>query len=214
MRTIMVLNAKGGCGKSTLSTNLASYFAVVRGQKVVIIDFDPQGSSIAWLKARGEREPIILGLPAWEKSVRIPKSVDVVILDTPARVQGQELSQLVRRVETIIVPVLPSPIDMRAAADFLKALLLNGKISRKQTKVAVVANRVRENTLIYQSLQAFLKSLKIPFLTSLRDTQNYIRAEDQGLGIFEMPASQVWQDLEQWQPLLRWLRSQRSFPDE
>ncbi len=213
MRTIMVLNAKGGCGKSTISTNLASYFAVEKQQKVVMIDFDPQASSIAWLKARGDREPVIQGLPAWEKSVRIPKSVDVVILDTPARVQGQELSQLVRRVDTIIVPVLPSPIDMRAAADFMKALLLNGKISRKQTKLAVVANRVRENTLIYQSLQAFLKSLKIPFLTSLRDTQNYIRAEEQGVGIFEMPPSQVWQDLEQWQPLLRWLRSKRSQPD-
>ncbi len=213
MRTIMVLNAKGGCGKSTISTNLASYFAVERGQKVVIVDFDPQGSSMAWLKARGDREPLIQGLPAWEKNVRIPKSVDVVILDTPARVQGQELSQLVRRVETIIVPVLPSPIDMRAAADFMKALLLNGKISRKQTRLAVVANRVRENTLIYQSLQAFLKALKIPFLTSLRDTQNYIRAEDQGIGIFEMPPSQVWQDREQWEPLLRWLRSKRSLPD-
>ncbi len=213
MRTIMVLNAKGGCGKSTISTNLASYFAVERKQKVVIVDFDPQGSSMAWLKARGDREPLIQGLPAWEKNVRIPKSVDVVILDTPARVQGQELSQLVRRVETIIVPVLPSPIDMRAAADFMKALLLNGKISRKQTRLAVVANRVRENTLIYQSLQAFLKALKIPFLTSLRDTQNYIRAEDQGVGIFEMPPSQVWQDREQWEPLLRWLRSKRSLPE-
>ncbi len=213
MRTIMVLNAKGGCGKSTISTNLASYFAVERQQKVVIVDFDPQGSSMAWLRVRGDREPQIQGLPAWEKNVRIPKSVDVVILDTPARVQGQELSQLVRRVETIIVPVLPSPIDMRAAADFMKALLLNGKICRKQTRLAVVANRVRENTLIYQSLQAFLKSLKIPFLTSLRDTQNYIRAEDQGIGIFEMPPSQVWQDREQWEPLLRWLRSKRSLPD-
>ncbi len=213
MRTIMVLNAKGGCGKSTISTNLASYFAFEREQKVVMIDFDPQGSSMAWLKVRGDREPRIQGLPAWEKNVRIPTSVDVVILDTPARVQGQELSQLVRRVETIIVPVLPSPIDMRAAADFMKALLLNGKISRKQTKIAVVANRVRENTLIYQSLQAFLKSLKIPFLTSLRDTQSYIHAEQRGIGIFEMPPSLVWQDLEQWQPLLRWLRSKRSFPD-
>ncbi|VAX12080.1 ParA-like protein [hydrothermal vent metagenome] len=213
MRTIMVLNAKGGCGKSTISTNLASYFAFERQQTVVMIDFDPQGSSMAWLKVRGDREPRIQGLPAWEKSVRIPKSVDVVILDTPARVQGQELSQLVRRVETIIVPVLPSPIDMRAAADFMKALLLNGKISRKQTKIAVVANRVRENTLIYQSLQAFLKSLKIPFITSLRDTQNYIYAEQRGIGIFEMPPSVVWQDLEQWQPLLRWLRSKRSFPE-
>ncbi len=213
MRTIMVLNAKGGCGKSTISTNLASYFAFERQQKVVIIDFDPQGSSMAWLKVRGDREPRIQGLPAWEKNVRVPKSVDVVIMDTPARVQGQELSQLVRRVETIIVPVLPSPIDMRAAADFMKALLLNGKISRKQTKIAVVANRVRENTLIYQSLQAFLKSLKIPFITSLRDTQSYIHAEQRGVGIFEMPPSVVWQDLEQWQPLLRWLRSKRSFPD-
>ncbi|HFQ14186.1 MAG TPA: chromosome partitioning protein [Gammaproteobacteria bacterium] len=213
MRTIMVLNAKGGCGKSTIATNLASYFAAERQQQVALIDFDPQGSSMAWLAARGEREPRIQGLPAWEKSVRIPKSMDVVILDTPARVQGQELAQLVRRVETIIVPVLPSPIDMRAAADFMKALLLNGKISRRQTKVAVVANRVRENTLIYQSLQAFLKSLKIPFLTSLRDTQNYIHAEEQGIGIFEMPPSRVWQDREQWEPLLRWLRSKRSLPD-
>ncbi len=212
MRTIMVLNAKGGCGKSTIATNLASYFAAERQQQVALIDFDPQGSSMAWLAARGEREPRIQGLPAWEKSVRIPKSMDVVILDTPARVQGQELAQLVRRVETIIVPVLPSPIDMRAAADFMKALLLNGKISRRQTRVAVVANRVRENTLIYQSLQAFLKSLKIPFLTSLRDTQNYIHAEEQGIGIFEMPPSRVWQDREQWEPLLRWLRSKRSLP--
>ncbi|MCW9023916.1 MAG: ParA family protein [Gammaproteobacteria bacterium] len=214
MRTIMVLNSKGGCGKSTISTNLASYFAYECGQSVALVDFDPQGSTIAWLNVRPENYPEILGFPAWETSVRIPKNIDIVIMDTPARVQGKELSQLVRKVETVIVPVLPSPIDMRAAADFMKELLLNGKISRKQTKIAVVANRVKENTLIYHSLQAFLKSLKIPFLTSLRDTQNYIRAEERGLGIFEMAPSQVWQDLEQWQPLLRWLRSKRSRADK
>jgi len=120
---------------------------------------------------------------------------------------------LVRRAETIIVPVLPSPIDIRAAADFMKELLTTGKVSRKETRVAVVANRVRENTLIYQSLQAFLKSLRIPFVTSLRDTQNYIRAEERGVGIFEMAPSQVWWDREQWEPLVRWLRSKRSRAD-
>lgn len=213
MRTIMVLNAKGGCGKSTISTNLASYFAYELEQKVALVDFDPQGSTMAWLKARPDNYPEILGFSACEANVRIPKNIDVVIMDTPARVQGQELNQLVRKVETLIIPVLPSPIDMRAAADFMKELLLNGKISRKQTKVVVIANRVKENTLIYQSLQAFLKSLKIPFITSLRDTQNYIRAEERGLGIFEMAPSQVWQDLEQWQPLLSWLRSRRSKAD-
>ncbi|MDR9435342.1 MAG: ParA family protein [Thiohalophilus sp.] len=210
MRNIMVLNAKGGCGKSTIATNLASYYAYELEKQVTLADFDPQGSSLAWLKARPNNYPIIHGLDACRNPVRTPKQTEVVIMDAPARVQGPELTQLVRRVETIIVPVLPSPIDIRAAADFMRELLTTGKVSRNETRVAVVANRVRENTLIYQSLQAFLKSLKIPFVTTLRDTQNYIRAEERGVGIFEMAPSQVWWDLEQWEPLIRWLRSKRS----
>ena len=210
MRTIMVLNAKGGCGKSTIATNLASYYAWEREEKVVLADFDPQGSSIAWLNARHQRRPDVIGIAAWKDPVRVPKDTDVLIIDAPARVEGKELTELIRRVETILVPVLPSPIDIRAAADFMKELLTSGKVSRKETKVAVIANRVRENTLIYHTLQSFLKSLKIPFVTTLRDSQNYIRAEDRGIGIFEMAPSQVWQDLEQWEPLVRWLRSKRS----
>ncbi len=210
MRSIMVLNAKGGSGKSTIATNLASYYAWEQELNVVLADFDPQGSSIAWLKARDEQWPHIQGIAAWQEPVRPSKDTDIMIMDTPARVKGKELTTLVRRVETIIVPVLPSPIDIRAAADFMKELLTTGKVSRKETRVAVIANRVRENTLIYHTLQAFLKTLKIPFVTTLRDTQNYIRAEERGVGIFEMAPSQVWQDLEQWEPLIRWLRSKRS----
>lgn len=213
MRKIMVLNAKGGCGKSTIATNLASYYAYEREQPVTLLDFDPQGSSMAWLRVRPENYPQIHGIDATRENVRIPGVSEVVIMDAPARVQGPELTRLVRRAETIIVPVLPSPIDIRAAADFMKELLTTGKVSRKETRVAVVANRVRENTLIYQSLQAFLNSLRIPFVTSLRDTQNYIRAEERGVGIFEMAPSQVWWDREQWEPLVRWLRSKRSRAD-
>lgn len=212
MRHIMVLNAKGGCGKTTIATNLASYYTWEREQNVVLADFDPQGSSMAWLEARDEIWPEIRGIAAWQEPLRLPRDTDVVVMDAPARVQGKELTALVRRAETIIVPVLPSPIDIRAAADFLKDLLTTGKVSRKETKVAVVANRVRENTLIYHTLEAFLSSLKIPFVTTLRDTQNYIRAEERGVGIFEMAPSAVWQDLEQWEPLTRWLRSKRSQP--
>ena len=210
MRTIMVLNAKGGCGKSTVATNLASYYAFIEEKNVVIVDYDPQGSSLDWLKARGEEWPLIHGIAGFKENIRIPKSVDVVIFDAPARVSGKELTNLVRRVETIIIPVLPSPIDIRAAAGFIKDLLLNGKVSRKETKVAVIANRVKEHTLIYHTLYAFLKSLKIPFVATLRDTQNYIHAEEKGIGIFEMAPSKVWKDLEQWEPLLKWLRSKRS----
>lgn len=212
MRKIMVLNSKGGCGKSTIATNLASYFAYYEEKNVVLVDFDPQGSSLDWLKARPSDAAAIHGINALTESVRFPKDTDIVIMDVPGRVEGKELAGLVKRVETIIIPVLPSPIDIRAAASFIKELLTNGRVSRKETKVAVIANRVRENTLSYHALHAFLKSLKIPFITTLRDTQNYIHAEDQGLGIFEMAPSRVWQDLEQWDPLIKWLRSKRSQP--
>ena len=210
MRSILVLNAKGGCGKSTIATNLASYFAWEEEKSVALVDFDPQASSMEWLEARGEEWPEIRGYAAYSGSVRIPTSVDVVIYDAPARVSAAEMTSLVRRAETVIIPVLPSPIDIRAAAHFIRDLLTVGKISRQQTKIAIVANRVRENTLIYQTLQSFVKSLKIPFVTTLRDTQNYIHAEERGIGIFEMAPSKVWQDLEQWEPLIKWLRSKRS----
>lgn len=211
MRTIMLLNAKGGCGKSTLASNLASYYAV-EGYAVGLVDFDPQQSGLEWLAARPEHAAEIIGLDGTEEDMRIPRSLDVVIYDVPAAISGKELTAMVRRAETLIIPVLPSPIDIRAASHFIRDLLLVGKISRKQTKLAVVANRVRENTLVFHKLERFLKSLKIPFVTTLRDTQNYIRAEERGLGIFEMAPSMVERDVEQWEPLLKWLRSKRSLP--
>ena len=212
MRTIMVLNAKGGCGKSTIATNLASYFAWEEEKAVALADFDPQESSLEWLQARGEEWPEIIGLAGFKGDLKVPRNIEVLIIDAPSRVSGKELTALVRRAQTIIVPVLPSPIDMRAAQHFIKDLFLVGKISRKQTKVAVVANRVRENTVIYHALEAFLHKLKIPFITHFRDTQNYIRAAERGVGIFEMAPSSVRQDLEQWEPLTKWLRSKRSQP--
>lgn len=213
MRTIMLLNAKGGCGKSTIVSNLASYYAN-EGKKVAIVDFDPQHSSLEWLAVRPEHAPEIIGIDAAEETPKVPRNLDVVIYDVPAGLRGKELTAMVRRAQTIIIPVLPSPIDIRAASHFIRDLLLVGKVSRKQTKLAVVANRVRENTLVYHKLEKFLRSLKIPFVTTLRDTQNYIRGEERGLGIFEIAPSAVAHDLEQWEPLLKWLRSKRSLPQE
>ncbi len=211
MRTIMLLNAKGGCGKSTLASNLASYYAA-EGSAVGLVDFDPQKSGLEWLNVRSEDDWEITGIDGTQKDLSIPRNLDVVIYDAPAGVSGKDLTALVKRAETIIIPVLPSPIDIRAASHFIRDLLLVGKVSRKQTKIAVVANRVRENTKVYHTLEKFLTSLKIPFVTTLRDTQNYIRAEERGLGIFELAPSSVTQDVEQWEPLLKWLRSKRSIP--
>ena len=211
MRKIMTINPKGGCGKTTLATNMASYF-VQEGYNVTLADYDLQQSSMDWLKVRPEEYPDIHGIDATSGPVKAPRSTNFLIMDAPAAVHGAELAEMVKKAETLVIPVLPSPVDMRACAHFIKELLTVGKVSRKQTRMVVVANRAREYTIAYHQLEAFLGALKIPFITTLRDSQSYIRAADQGLGIFELAPSSVYTDLEQWEPLVRWLKSKRSIP--
>lgn len=211
MRQIMVLNAKGGSGKSTIATNLASYYAS-QGYDVVLADLDRQQSSLAWLESRSAGRPPIRGVDATEKGARLPRSADVAILDAPAAAHGSELGQLMRRADTFIVPVLPSPIDMRAAADFVAEMRQNKRIQSKQARFGVVANRVRGYTNIAHELEAFLRGLKVSVLTELRDNMNYIRAAERGIGIHELAPYATATDREQWQPVIRWLNSKRSRP--
>lgn len=209
MRTIMLMNAKGGCGKTTLATNIATWFAD-EGATVALADFDPQGSSLDWLEARKDYEgiPDIEAIDATKGAVKPARGTDFLIMDAPAGTHGTEINRMLKQVQSLIVPVLPSPIDMRACRRFLEELLNSGRVSRKQTRIAIVANRARENTLIYRQLEEYLAHLELPFLTHLRESQNYIRAAERGLGIFEMAPSQVWQDIELWDPILEWLEKQ------
>ncbi len=212
MRHIMVMNAKGGCGKSTLATNLAAYYAD-EGWSVALADYDPQRSSLDWLDRRPADRPEIAAVAGFEDGLKhAPRSADYVIIDAPARSHGTELTELVRHAETIIVPVLPSPIDIQASDRFIKELKGVGKIERKQAKIGVVANRVREYTLIFEELDTHLTNAKVPYLAALREAQNYVRAYSRGLGVFELPEYLAWPDWEQWDPLLEWLDSRRSQP--
>lgn len=212
MRHIMVMNAKGGCGKSTIATSLASYYAS-EGASVALADYDPQGSSLDWLDARSEERPKIEGLEGYSDGLRhINRNTDYVIIDAPARSHGSELTLLVRHAETIIVPVLPSTIDMNASKRFIEELRNVGKVGRKGAKIGLVANRVKENTLIFDELDEFLEKQRIPYLTALREAQNYVRAYSRGLGVFDLPEYLAWPDWEQWDPLLEWLDSRRSRP--
>ena len=210
MRHIMVVNAKGGSGKTTLATNLASYFAT-QNQKVTLIDFDPQGSSLDWLSARSAARSPIHGIAGFEKNPeKVKRSVDVAIMDVPAGVHGGELTRLIRKAETIIIPVLPSPIDMRAAKKFISEIKSAAPVAQKKAKIALVANRAREITNISSELEEFLRKQKVPYLSMLRDSQNYVRAADRGCGIFEMGPAATAVDREQWAPIIKWVRSKRS----
>lgn len=211
MRHIMVLNAKGGSGKTTIATNLASHFAA-EGDNVVLADLDSQGSASAWLAARSAARPRIKGLTHDQSGGSIGRNTDYVIMDAPAAVHGKQLKELIRRAETLVIPVLPSPMDIRAAANFIEEIRNNGRVARKAAKVGLVANRSRDFTNVYAELDEFLSKQKAPFVTMLRDSQNYIRAAERGLGIFDLAPYATAVDREQWEPLIKWLKSKRSQP--
>ena len=198
---VLVINSKGGVGKSTLTSNLASYFSF-KG-RTALCDFDRQMSGVRWLERRDASRRKIDSITGWE--YRGTDDYEWIIMDPPAAVTRKDLISLIARSDVIIIPVLPSPIDIHAAADFIRDLIVYGRIRTTQKPLAVVANRARTNTVIYDQLKNFLQSLKLPFVTSLRDSQNYIHASAQGIGIFEMDPMMVSRDIEQWQPLLRWV---------
>ena len=212
MRHIMVMNAKGGCGKSTLATNIAACFAN-EGYSVALADYDPQRSSLDWLERRPDKRPSIVPIAAYDTGLKFaPRTADFIVIDAPARSHGSELTSLIRHAETIVVPVLPSTIDIQATKNFLEELKGVGKIERKEAKFGVVANRFREYTLIWEELDDYLADARVPYLAALREAQNYVRAYTRGLGIHELPEYLAWPDWEQWEPLIKWLKSARSQP--
>ena len=217
MQRILVLNPKGGSGKTTIATNLASYFAS-QGDHPLLSDSDAQGSTTRWLKKRKPEQPLIHGVAAFERNSRVTRAFQMrappdaahMVIDTPAAVPAQDMPDMTKAVDAIIVPVLPSDIDIHACSRCIADLLLIAKVRRDENRIGVIANRVRRNTIVYQSLMRFLETLRIPVVATLRDSQNYVRAAEQGIGIHEMKRHLVEQDVEDWQPLLSWLRAKEA----
>jgi len=217
MRSILVLNPKGGCGKSTLATNIAGYFAA-EGRRVSLADCDPQQSSSDWLSIRPESAANIKTADVKAGKIDVTIRTKILVIDTPAAMHGRKLANYARVSQTIVLPIMPSPLDIRAAERFIEELFSLRKLIDRKIKVASVANRVREDTIAAAKLENYLDKIKLPsghklpFITMLRATQNYIKAAERGLSIFEFAPAKTTYDRVQWQPLLRWLNSDRSLP--
>ena len=204
MKSIMVINSKGGSGKTTIAVNLAAYCAQ-NGLNTTLVDLDPQGSSTQWLKERPLNKATIKGTTKYNKPVKKTKN-SVVIFDVPAAVYGSRLDTYIKKANTIVVPVMPSPIDIKAAKDFLNSLRSMGPVIRNKIKVGLVANRARAATNIFLELDTYLvKEKGLKYITAFRDNTNYIKSARSGLGIFEMGESATAQDRAEWKPLIRWL---------
>ena len=212
MFTIAVVNSKGGAGKTTLTSNLASFYAG-QGKKVAIKDYDSQGSSTFWAKRRSGQLPAIQIIPMYEQASGLTSSfahqpergTDYLIIDTPSGLDAMQFKPILDRADVILVPVLPSSIDIHAVSRFIADLLLKAKIDRHTNKLAVIANRTRKTTLVYRKLEKFLESLGIPFVSTLRDTQNYIKASEEGIGVMEMQGENLFKDHKSWKQIITWL---------
>jgi len=187
--------------------------AAMRGLKVALMDMDPQGSSVRWLKVRNRHLPPIHTIAAYEKpmgvtrvfALRSPPGTERLIVDTPAALPAFQLPEIVRDASAIVVPVMPSEIDIHAASRCIADLLLVGKVHRSERRLVIVANRARRYTKAFQSLMKFLQSLRIPVAAVLRDSQAYVRSAETGMGLHEMKGALLQEDIDTFRPLLDWL---------
>ncbi len=212
MQRITIINLKGGCGKTTIATNLASAYAN-RKLNTTLIDFDPQGSSMFWLNSRPREATQINGVVAYPTNtpmtrswqLHLPIETERVVIDTPAGLRGLDLIDQLKDTNKILIPVLPSSIDSHATADFIRDLFLIAKVRRERTQVGIVCNRVKANTLAYKALERFLSAMDIPVIATLRETQNYVKAVEAGLGVHELNGSADPRDIDAWEQVISWL---------
>ena len=203
MPVIVVANPKGGVGKTTLSTNLAGYLAT-RGRAVMLGDADRQQSSRTWLALRPAGLPAIT---SWEAGpgeiVRPPKGTTHIVLDTPAGLHGKRLDEVMKLADNVLIPLQPSIFDIHATHQFIDDLLAHRRSSKVQ--MAVVGMRTREGTISTDQLRTFLKSVGVPLLGFLRDTQNYIHLAAHGLTLWDVASTRFQGDREQWEPIITWV---------
>lgn len=214
---ITIMNGKGGSGKSTITTNLATVLST-HPNSVTIIDNDPQASSIRWLRERPHTSVPIKGVTAGEitrlKNIQlwnsgISSETKYVIVDTQAGLKGIELSDVIDRSDMIIIPVLPSAIDMRATADFVAQVFLSKAYRRTRKPIGVVANRVINDSIIYRKLQKFLLSLRMNFISTFSDNKAYLIAAEKGMGVFEVNEPDTGGEKTEWDLLAGWVEDKR-----
>lgn len=220
MKRLLILNSKGGCGKTTIATNLAGYYAS-SGTPTALIDNDPQGSSNQWLGLRPQNLSAIHGIFAGKPTPsgvtraflqRVPTETRRVIIDTPASMKRLEMVELLRNASAVIVPLLPSAIDRHVTLDFLSELSNLCRQMSLDIPLGIVANRVRLNTRSFKQLNEMLNQGEIPMVAFLRDSQSYVHAAEEGCSITELKPRIQKQELLQWTALVYWLESGRIPP--
>ena len=207
MQKILVASSKGGCGKTTIATNLAAHFAQ-EGKNTVLVDADRQGSSQRWAEKRAGLPAAVLAISGLRKDWqnKIPADTERVIVDGPAGIRPGELAELLDGIDALLIPVLPSRIDLEASEAFLHEIASLARIKRGKVAVGLVGNRLKPWTTASQEAVEEIKRVPFPLLAQLRDTQGYVLVAGLGKSIFDYHSELIRTHQEDWDKLLRWLK--------
>jgi len=207
MKTILVASSKGGVGKTTIATHLAAQSAL-DGRRTVLVDADPQGSSTRWAQRRAGLESAVLPLDGtgagWRR--QLPADSELVVVDAAAGAMAGDLGSFLDRADAVVVPVLPSVLDIEATVGFLDTLAKNARVRRGELRVGLVANKLKPWTTGSQQALELFKQWPYPLVAQLRDSQAYAVLVGLGKSLFDYHSAQVREHQDDWQPLLRWLK--------
>lgn len=206
MISVLVANAKGGCGKTTIATNLATAFANA-GLKTCLADGDRQQSCSAWIKRR-PKSAAPVKLVDWRKSLdKPPKGTERLVIDTGAGLRSKHVQDMLKPADLIILPVLPSIFDERATRSFLKKVDTLKPIRKGKKSVIVIGNRIRSRTKAEAELDAFLSKLGHDVNVRLHEKALYQEVARKGLGIFDLSPGRRSTAVPDWLPLIRLVES-------
>ncbi len=213
-RRILIINGKGGCGKTTIATNLAVAYAN-RGTHVALLDNDPQASSTFWAEQRDPKLPPVSVVAKHQRPSmyqtqayqhRLPEGTELVIIDGHSNTRGRDLESLLRQTDLILVPMLPSSIDIRAGGQFITDLLTHRIYRASPRPVGVIANRIQPNTETHEKLMNFLGCLDVPVVAQFRDSPVYTDAAELGQGVVDMKDCRAARkETAAWKQLVNWI---------
>lgn len=208
---ILVINGKGRAGKTTISTNLAAWLAY-RDQATALLDINSnsQPSASAWVAQRSANSPDIYGFKGGGQAQLHAPALQWLISDARQGLSDQDLQQLVLKHHLVIVPALASDSDTRSLTRFIGKLLLIPGMRRQRRPIAVIANRMQQQSESWERLKKFLSSLNIAYPAVLHDSQNYLRAYREGQGVVDYHQQAYLRDRADWEALVQWVDTQYS----